>query len=325
MACRTTSPSSTSQISGSSRRSRLASFLGVSQFRSSDSFAVRFTPVGETTTFVFSAWEPTGRRAFASLGTARPEQGMADAIRRPMGRSGVTSVSRAPEEPDSRIMQARTTADPPAVAIEGVSHCYGRRQALDDVTFSITPSTFAVLLGLNGAGKSTLFSLITRLYAIQRGHIRIFGRDVGHASSEALRMIGVVFQQRTLDLDLSVIQNLTYHAALHGIGKHDGRARADEVLARIALSDRANDKVRNLSGGQMRRVEIARALLHRPRLLVLDEPTVGLDIKSRADILGYVRRLVVEDGASVLWATHLIDEVSNDDDVIVLHQGRVLA
>jgi ABC-2 type transport system ATP-binding protein len=223
------------------------------------------------------------------------------------------------------MMQEMTTVDPPAVAIEGVSHCYGRRQALDDVTFSITSSTFAVLLGLNGAGKSTLFSLITRLYAIQRGHIRIFGRDIGHASSEALRMIGVVFQQRTLDLDLSVIQNLTYHAALHGIGKHDGCARADEVLARIALSDRANDKVRNLSGGQMRRVEIARALLHRPRLLVLDEPTVGLDIKSRADILAYVRRLVVEDGASVLWATHLIDEVSNDDDVIVLHQGRVLA
>jgi ABC-2 type transport system ATP-binding protein len=217
-----------------------------------------------------------------------------------------------------------TTAEPPAVAIEGVSHCYGRRQALNDVTFSITPTTFCVLLGLNGAGKSTLFSLITRLYAIQRGRIRIFGRDVGHASSEALRMVGVVFQQRTLDLDLSVAQNLSYHAALHGIGKPDGRARAEDVLARIALSDRANDKVRNLSGGQMRRVEIARALLHQPRLLVLDEPTVGLDIKSRADILDYVRRLVVKDGVSVLWATHLIDEVADDDDVIVLHQGRVL-
>jgi ABC-2 type transport system ATP-binding protein len=217
-----------------------------------------------------------------------------------------------------------TSAGPPAVAIEGVSHYYGKRQALDDVTFSLAPSTFAVLLGLNGAGKSTLFSLITRLYAIQRGRIRIFGRDVGHASSEALRMVGVVFQQRTLDLDLSVIQNLSYHAALHGIGKHDGSARAEEVLARIALSDRSKDKVRSLSGGQMRRVEIARALLHRPRLLVLDEPTVGLDIKSRADILDYVRRLVVEEGVAVLWATHLIDEIADDDDVIVLHQGRVL-
>jgi ABC-2 type transport system ATP-binding protein len=219
----------------------------------------------------------------------------------------------------------KTVEPPSAVAIEDVNHSYGPRRALDDVTFAIAPATFAVLLGLNGAGKSTLFSLITRLYAVQRGHIRVFGHDVGHDPGEALRLIGVVFQARTLDLDLSVMQNLTYHAALHGIGKREGQARADEVLARIALAERANDKVRNLSGGQMRRVEIARALLHRPRLLVLDEPTVGLDIKSRANILEHVRRLVAEDGVSVLWATHLIDEVAADDDVIVLHQGRVLA
>ena len=122
-----------------------------------------------------------------------------------------------------------------------------------------------------------------------------------------------------------VVQNLTYHAALHGIGNHEGRKRADDLLARIALSERAKDKVRNLSGGQMRRLEIARALLHRPRLLVLDEPTVGLDIKSRADIIGHVRHLVATEGVSVLWATHLIDEVADGDDVIVLHHGRVLA
>jgi ABC-2 type transport system ATP-binding protein len=219
----------------------------------------------------------------------------------------------------------KTVEPPAAIAISGVSHSYGARRALDDVTFAIAPATFAVLLGLNGAGKSTLFSLITRLYAVQRGEIHVFGHDVARASGEALRLIGVVFQARTLDLDLSVVQNLTYHAALHGIAKREARARADEVLARIALAERAHDKVRNLSGGQMRRVEIARALLHRPRLLVLDEPTVGLDIKSRADILGHVRRLVAEDGVSVLWATHLIDEVADDDDVIVLHEGRVLA
>jgi ABC-2 type transport system ATP-binding protein len=221
-------------------------------------------------------------------------------------------------------MHGIKTVEPAVVAVEGVSHFYGARPALVDVSFSIAPSTFSVLLGLNGAGKSTLFSLIVRLYAIQRGRIRVFGHDVGRASSEALRMVGVVFQPRTLDIDLSVIQNLLYHAALHGIGKREARARADEVLARIALSDRAHDKVRSLSGGQTRRVEIARALLHRPRLLVLDEPTVGLDIKSRADLIDHVRRLVLEDGVSVLWATHLIDEVSDDDDVIVLHQGRVL-
>jgi ABC-2 type transport system ATP-binding protein len=230
------------------------------------------------------------------------------------------------DRPEGGMMHAMNTVEPPpALAVEGVNHSYGARKALDDVSFAIAPSTFAVLLGLNGAGKSTLFSLITRLYAMQRGHIRIFGHDVGRTSGEALRLVGVVFQARTLDLDLSVVQNLTYHAALHGIGKHESRLRADEVLARIALSDRTNDKVRNLSGGQMRRVEIARALLHRPRLLVLDEPTVGLDIKSRADILSHVRRLVAEAGVSVLWATHLIDEVADDDDVIVLHQGRLLA
>jgi ABC-2 type transport system ATP-binding protein len=216
------------------------------------------------------------------------------------------------------------TTTAPTLAIEGVSHRYGARAALIDVSFSVAPSTFTVLLGLNGAGKSTLFSLITRLYAVQRGRIRIFGHDVAHASSEALRRVGVVFQPRTLDLDLSVAQNLIYHAALHGIGKREARARADEVLRPIALSERANDKVRNLSGGQMRQVEIARALLHKPRLLLLDEPTVGLDIKSRAHILAHVRKMVA-DGVSVLWATHLIDEVARDDHVVVLHQGRVLA
>src|SRR6201987_4908713 len=222
-------------------------------------------------------------------------------------------------------MMHGTTKGSQALAIENVSHSYGARQALDDVTFTVLPATFAVLLGLNGAGKSTLFALITRLYGTQRGQVRIFDHDVAREPGEALRTLGVVFQSRTLDLDLSVTQNLMYHAALHGIDKRTARTRAEEVLTRIALLDRARDKVRHLSGGQMRRVEIARALLHRPRLLVLDEPTVGLDIKSRADILGYVRRLVVQEGASVLWATHLIDEVADDDDVIVLHQGRVLA
>ncbi|MGN6572554.1 MAG: ABC transporter ATP-binding protein [Pseudolabrys sp.] len=212
----------------------------------------------------------------------------------------------------------------PALAIEGVSHAYGARRALEDVSFAVQPGSFAVLLGLNGAGKSTLFSLVTRLYATQRGRIAVFDHDVARAPGEALRMLGVVFQARTLDLDLSVMQNLTYHAALHGIGRKEAQARASEILTRIALSERARDKVRNLSGGQMRRVEIARALLHRPRLLVLDEPTVGLDVKSRADILGHVRRLVAEEGVAALWATHLIDEAADTDQVIVLHQGRVL-
>jgi ABC-2 type transport system ATP-binding protein len=216
-------------------------------------------------------------------------------------------------------------ADVPALSIAGVSHSYGPRRALADIDLAVAPASFTALLGLNGAGKSTLFSLVTRLFATQRGAIRIFGHDVARAPGEALRILGVVFQPRTLDLDLSVMQNLTYHAALHGIGKREARRCAADELAGIGLADRMHDKVRDLSGGQMRRVEIARALLHRPRLLVLDEPTVGLDIKARADILAHVRGLVAQDGVCVLWATHLVDEIADSDDLIVLHQGRMLA
>jgi ABC-2 type transport system ATP-binding protein len=214
--------------------------------------------------------------------------------------------------------------DSDALTVEGLSHSYGARKALDGVSFSLPPARFVALLGLNGAGKSTLFSLVTRLYAIRAGRIRIFGHDVERSPGAALRQLGVVFQPRTLDLDLSVTQNLTYHAALHGIAAREARARAAQVLGQIALADRAADKVRDLSGGQMRRVEIARALLHRPRLLILDEATVGLDIKARADILAHVRALV-RDGVAVVWATHLVDEVADGDDLIVLHQGRILA
>jgi ABC-2 type transport system ATP-binding protein len=212
-----------------------------------------------------------------------------------------------------------------ALSISGVNHSYGARRALVDINFTVAPASFTALLGLNGAGKSTLFALVTRLFGIQAGHIGIFGHDIGLAPGEALRLLGVVFQPRTLDLDLSVTQNLLYHAALHGIGRRDARSRSGEVLTRIGLADRAGSKVRDLSGGQMRRLEIARAVLHRPRLLLLDEATVGLDVKARADILSHVRQLVTEQGIGVLWATHLFDEISPSDDLVVLHQGRILA
>jgi ABC-2 type transport system ATP-binding protein len=223
------------------------------------------------------------------------------------------------------VAERRQPGNVPALAIEGISHSYGARRALDNVSFEVQPASFTALLGLNGAGKSTLFSLITRLFGVQSGHIGIFGHDIGRSPGEALRLLGVVFQPRTLDLDLSLTQNLLYHAALHGIARREARMRSEELLARIELSDRAGHKVRDLSGGQMRRLEIARALLHRPRLLLLDEATVGLDVKARADIVGHVRQLVTEQGIGVLWATHLFDEITPTDDLVVLHQGRVLA
>lgn len=235
----------------------------------------------------------------------------------------IEAPSTSEAGPDTR--SRRYAADIAALLIDHVSHCYGPRRALIDVDFAVAPASFTALLGLNGAGKSTLFSLITRLFGVQAGHISIFGHDIGVAPSEALKLLGVVFQPRTLDLDLSVRQNLLYHAALHGIARRKASERSHEVLTRIGLADRAGSKVRDLSGGQMRRLEIARALLHRPRLLLLDEATVGLDVKARADILGHVRQLVTDQGIGVLWATHLFDEIMPSDDLVVLHQGKVLA
>jgi len=245
-----------------------------------------------------------------------------------VGRDDIAMTTTDAYKPTARhpdVPAGRNAAVTPALAINGVSHSYGARQALVDVDFTVAPSSFTALLGLNGAGKSTLFSLATRLFGIQAGRIQIFGEDIEQSPGEALRLMGVVFQPRTLDLDLSVMQNLLYHAALHGIGRRDAHSRSEEVLARIELADRAGSKVRDLSGGQMRRLEIARALLHRPRLLLLDEPTVGLDVKARSDILSHVRQLVIEQGIGVLWATHLFDEIAPGDNLVILHQGRVLA
>ena len=216
-------------------------------------------------------------------------------------------------------------AQTPALEIDHVSHRYGTRVALNDVGFAVRQSSFTVLLGLNGAGKSTLFSLITRLYAIRSGQIRIFGHDVGREPGTALSQLGVVFQSRALDIDISVRQNLMYHAALHGIASKRANERIAQVLDRVAMADRSRDRVGNLSIGQMRRIEIARSLLHQPRLLLLDEPTVGPDIKARADILDHVRQLSATEGIGVLWATHLIDEARPTDNVVALHKGNVLA
>ncbi|MBB4413943.1 ABC-2 type transport system ATP-binding protein [Rhizobium cellulosilyticum] len=211
-----------------------------------------------------------------------------------------------------------------ALEVAMVSHSYGQKKALDAVSFSLPAGSFTVLLGLNGAGKTTLFSLVSHLYDTRQGSIRVFGRDIRREPGEALRRLGIVFQARTLDLDLSVGQNLAYHAALHGMGRRDAMVRIRELLAQVDMADRLHDKARNLSGGQMRRVEIVRALLHRPSLLLLDEATVGLDIRSRADILATIRALVAQTGLSVFWATHLIDEVDQADDVVILDKGCVL-
>jgi ABC-2 type transport system ATP-binding protein len=210
-----------------------------------------------------------------------------------------------------------------ALLVRGVTHSFGQVQALNDVSLAVPRGAFVVLLGPNGAGKSTLFALVTRLYDNVSGEIRILGHDVRRNPTAALQQLGVVFQSRSLDSDLSVLQNLTYHAALQGIGWREGRRRAIDALAKVGLAERADDKTRALSGGQARRVEIARALLHDPACLVLDEATVGLDVASRESVLTIIRALVKEQGVGVLWATHLVDEVAGNDHVVLLHKGGV--
>ncbi|WP_118133518.1 ATP-binding cassette domain-containing protein [Oceanicella sp. SM1341] len=213
----------------------------------------------------------------------------------------------------------------PALSVRGVSHAFGRVQALDNVSLSVAPGSFTALLGVNGAGKTTLFSLITRLYDNVSGEIRVFGHDVRRRPGPALAALGVVFQSRALDRDLTVRQNLAYHAALHGLTRAQTWARTEGLVDRVGLTEQIDTPVSALSGGQARRAEIARALLHAPHLLLLDEATVGLDVRSRREVLGTVRELVAEENVGVLWATHLFDEIAPEDDAVVLHRGRVLA
>jgi ABC-2 type transport system ATP-binding protein len=209
-----------------------------------------------------------------------------------------------------------------ALLVRDLTHAFGSRRALRDVSFGIEPGSFAVLLGPNGAGKTTLLSLVAGLYHARRGEIRIFGRSLRETPLPALASLGVVFQMPTLDLDLTVDENLAYHGALHDLSRRDALRRGREELERLGVAERRSETVRSLSGGLRRRVEIARALLHGPRLLVVDEATAGLDAVARQTLLGSIRSRCRE-GLTVLWATHMLEEVEPDDALIVLHRGEV--
>jgi ABC-2 type transport system ATP-binding protein len=215
------------------------------------------------------------------------------------------------------------TGEVPALSVAGLSHRLGGRDILSDVDLVVPAGSFVVLLGPNGAGKTTLFSLLTRLYTARCGTIEIFGHDLARNPGKALALLGVVFQQRSVDPDLTARQNLAYHAALHGMPRGTARRRIEAELERVGLAAEADRKIRSFSGGELRRIEIVRALLHGPRLLLCDEATVGLDVRSRAAILSDVRDLVRERGIAVLWATHLIDEVEPEDATVILHRGRI--
>jgi len=212
----------------------------------------------------------------------------------------------------------------PVLAVAAVEKSYGAVKALDRVSLTVGAGEFVALLGLNGAGKTTLFQLLSGLFVADGGRIEIHGHDLSRDPVPALAGIGIVFQQPTLDLDLSVVANLRFHAGLHGLPGALRESRIAAALERLGLAEAGSRKTRELSGGNRRRVELARALLHEPRLVLMDEPTVGLDPATRRDLLDHVHRLKTERGVGILWATHLIDEAEGADRVIVLHRGKVL-
>jgi|TARA_B110001454_G_scaffold17542_1_gene15840 ABC-2 type transport system ATP-binding protein len=208
--------------------------------------------------------------------------------------------------------------------IELLSKSYGPIKALNEVSFSLSEGEYASLLGPNGAGKTTLFQILTGLFVSEKGNALINNFNMRNQAINALAHIGVVFQQITLDMDLTVMENLKFHSNLHGINDKEFNKRVIVELEQVNLSDRINDKVRALSGGQKRRVELARSLLHKPKLLLLDEPTVGLDPQSRRNLLDYIIKLKEERKMAVLWATHLVDEAEKADTVIILDKGKII-
>ncbi|WP_411565045.1 ABC transporter ATP-binding protein [Rubrivivax sp. A210] len=212
-----------------------------------------------------------------------------------------------------------------SLVAEGIVKRYGQRAALDGVSLTLPRGQWVALLGPNGAGKSTLFAVLTGLFAADAGSVQVAGHDMRRHPALALRELGVVYQQSALDLDLSVERNLRFHAALHGMPGPLARERMDAALQRHGIAADRQRAVRELSGGNRRKVELARALLHDPALLLMDEPTVGLDPRSRHELLDATAERVRQQGTAVLWATHLVEEAERADRVLVLYRGKLLA
>ncbi len=213
----------------------------------------------------------------------------------------------------------------PAVEVTRLSHHYGARRALDQVSFRIDRGEVFVFLGPNGGGKTTLFRVLSTLIPVQSGDVTLLGFDVTRDVMAIRERIGVVFQAPSLDKKLTVRENLAYQAALYGIGGRTFEARQAELLGQLGLTDRAGELTEQLSGGLRRRVELAKGLLHAPDLLLLDEPSTGLDPGARADLWEYLGRLRDERGVTVVLTTHLLEEAERADRIAILDQGKLVA
>ena len=215
-------------------------------------------------------------------------------------------------------------ASQPVLQAQGLRKSYGPRVALQSVNLALQAGEMVALLGPNGAGKSTLVQLLSGLFVPDQGSIQIQGYDMRTQAARALADLGVVFQQSALDADLSVQANLLFHTDLHGIPRSIARQRIDAGLAQHGLQAERLTPVHALSGGNRRKVELLRALLHQPAFLLMDEATVGLDPAARKALVDAVYALTREGKVAVLWATHLVEEVEQADRVIVLNKGVIL-
>jgi ABC-2 type transport system ATP-binding protein len=221
----------------------------------------------------------------------------------------------------------RPSTEPAAKAIEvaGVCYAYGPRQALVDLSLDIQAGELFAVLGPNGGGKTTLFRLLSTLFPMQRGTARIFGHDLAAAAHEVRRLIGVVFQSPSVDRKLTVAENIRLQATLYGLRGRELARRLDELLEQFALRDRAHELTERLSGGLRRRVELAKGMIHQPRLLLLDEPSTGLDPAARSDLWRYLQYVKGEHGTTIVLTTHYLDEADGADRIAIVSEGRLVA
>ncbi|HEX3986859.1 MAG TPA: ABC transporter ATP-binding protein [Acidobacteriaceae bacterium] len=211
------------------------------------------------------------------------------------------------------------------IELDRVSHDYGSRRALDDLSFAVLRGEIFGLLGPNGSGKTTLFRILSTLMVPSGGRARLQGFDVAREPNQVRQQIGIVFQARSLDPKLTVAENLKHQGHLYGLHGALLRTRIQEVLTRVGLLDRAGDLVETLSGGQQRRVELAKGLIHSPEILLLDEPSTGLDPGARRDLWLYLRTLRDQEGVTILVTTHLMEEAEHCDRLAILNEGKLVA
>jgi ABC-2 type transport system ATP-binding protein len=209
--------------------------------------------------------------------------------------------------------------------VRDIVHRYGERAALNGVTFEVRPAELFGLLGPNGSGKTTLFRILSTLMVPVAGRALILGHNAAEDPSQLRREIGVVFQAQSIDLKLTAAENLMHQGHLYGLHGASLKKRIAEILGRVGLADRAKEKAETFSGGMQRRLELAKGLLHGPKVLLLDEPTTGLDPGARRDLWQYLRILRDEERVTVLVTTHLMEEAERCDRLVILNEGRVVA